>query len=81
MAKVEIKRDVTDISPKTANPSIVLILVTAAQAIISGDWNAPETATAIAAAITAVVSYFSKDKVEETAEVVDEGVVVTEVGL
>ena len=76
--KVKIKREAGDVSPKTNVPAIVLLLVAVVQAVVTGGWNSPEFATAIAAVISWVVSYLSADKVDEDAEVVEpqSGIVV-----
>jgi hypothetical protein len=62
--KVKLRRSPANIAPKVTVASVALLVVAVAQAVLSGGWNAPETATAISALVTAVVGYFTPDTVE-----------------
>lgn len=62
--KTKVKRAPGDVSPKVTRPSLILLGVSVVSAIVTGGWNAPETASAISALVVAVFGYFTTDKIE-----------------
>ena len=63
-SKVDIERAPTDVSPKVSAVAIIGALAVVGQAIVSGDFNGPEVATAVSFLIATAVAYFKKDSVK-----------------
>jgi hypothetical protein len=61
--KRKVHRAATDVSPKVTVPALVLLVAAIVQVVVTSGWNAPETATAISALVTAVLGYFTADRV------------------
>lgn len=64
MAKVPVIRKASDVSPKVSSVAIIGAVSVVVQAVVSGDFNGPEVATAVTFLIATAVAYFRKDSID-----------------